>query len=628
MIKRIFGKKVFFNKFKLQKLINKSEFSEVYQGINIISKELVSIKIENSISANNFLESEAYYLFTLKGFGIPNLISYGKSGKYNILVEELLGPSLKEISKLEQIKNGFPIKDICMIALQGLDRLEYIHSKNIIHRDIKPQNFLIGRKDATIIYLIDYGLVKKYKSSRTGKFIKFTNLGKIYGSMAYSSINANLGYEQCRRDDLESFGYMLVSLVKKGLPWMKIRIKNNQQEKVIEVGKLKKWIYVEKVCEGLPEEFIDYINYSRKLEFEQEPNYNYLRNLFTLILIKENQKNDLKFFWINKKNSKSVTKNNENNYIMKRDTHKRLYNSVKKSLEKKRKEGINKTLKSDYSRPNNSLDEIKDIQNNKKGNQKINLTYKNFNIKSLYYKKQKSINNHIIERALTTPGNDEQKYNNSLLNLKLNKFISKKDSYNNMKNKLQIMKIKYSKNIPGYARRKTTFNNFNKNFLKSRNVISKNYCNLENNIINNYQNKKINININNYYYKEIGNQTASNNCNYTLIPEIHYRKLKFLDNKNRFKNYTDFSFQNNSKNIRIPDNKNKLENHSIYSFQNNSQNIRTLYNKNKFENHSIYSIQNNSKNIRMPMPYNENNFENHSIYSFQNNSNNIITPYN
>ena len=216
-------KQIFFNKYRLQKLINKSEFSYVYKGINIINKEEVSIKIENRITMNNYLESEAYILFYLKGFGIPNLISYGKSGKYNILIEEFLGLSLNDIFLKKKIKNGFPIKDICMIALQGLDRLEYIHSKNIIHRDIKLHNFLIGRKDEEIIYLIDFGFARKYKSSRTGKFIKFKkNLGILIGSMAFSSINANDGYEQSRRDDLESFGYMLICLIKKGLPWIKI----------------------------------------------------------------------------------------------------------------------------------------------------------------------------------------------------------------------------------------------------------------------------------------------------------------------------------------------------------------------------------------------------------------------
>ena len=337
MIKGNIDKQIFFKKYKLQKLINKSEFSYVYKGINIINKELVAIKIENRIGSNNILESEAYFLFNLKGFGIKNLISYGKSGKYNILIEELLGPSVTDISKLKQAKNGFPIKDICMIALQGLDRLEYIHSKNIIHRDIKPQNFLVERKDSKIIYLIDFGNARKYKSSRTGKFIKFSNLGLVFGSMAFSSINANAGYEQSRRDDLESFGYMLIYLVKKVLPWMKLNIKKTIKEKAIESCKLKRGIKLEKVCEGLPEEFIDYIKYCRKLEFEQEPNYDYLRNLFILILIKEKQKNDLNFFWINKNNAESTKKNYENNSNKKRDTHKRLYNSCKKIFRKKEK---------------------------------------------------------------------------------------------------------------------------------------------------------------------------------------------------------------------------------------------------------------------------------------------------
>ena len=110
MIKGNIEKQIFFNKYKLQKLINKSKFSYVYKGINIMNKELVAIKIENRIEGKNILESEAYILLWLKTTGIPNLISYGKRGKYIILVEELLGPSLKDISKLKQAKNGISNK--------------------------------------------------------------------------------------------------------------------------------------------------------------------------------------------------------------------------------------------------------------------------------------------------------------------------------------------------------------------------------------------------------------------------------------------------------------------------------------------------------------------------------------
>jgi len=508
-----------------------------------------------------------------------------------------------------------------MIALQGLDRLEYIHSKNIIHRDIKPHNFLIGRKDTTIIYLIDFGLAKKYKSSRTGKFIKFTNLGAVFGSMAYSSINANAGYEQSRRDDLESFGYMLICLAKKNLPWMKLNIKMTIKEKVIESCKLKRGIKLEKLCEGLPEEFIDYIKYCRKLEFEQEPNYDYLRNLFFLILIKENQKNDLNFFWINKNNAKSITKNYENNSINKRDTHKRLYNSVKKSLEKKRKEGTNNTLKSDYSKNNNSLNKANDNQNNKKGIQKMDSIYKNLKIKNLNDKtevKNNITDNNINEINFTIPRIDEQKFDNSLEILKNNRVISNNASCYNSKVQFENVKIKNQKIISDNTGIKNTFYFSNQKINNTMNIISNNYCNFKGNNNNNYQNKKNIINNNYYYSNANSNQITSN---YRMIPEIYYslnsNSLKLPDNKNRNENYNVYSFQNHKKNIRILDYKNKNENYSVYSLQNHKKNIRDLYNKYRNENYSVYSFKNDKKNFRDLD--NINGFENMSFYSFHNN---------
>ena len=272
---------------------------------------------------------------------------------------------MNDILKLRKIKKKFPIKDTCMIALQILDRLEYIHSKYIIHLDIKPHNFLIGRKDPKVIYLIDFGFAKKYRSSRTGKHIQFKNLRKIFGSLTYISINGNAGYEQSRRDDLESLGYMLVYLATNNLPWKSKRIMETIEEISYfrkEIYKIKKSILPEKICEGLPEEFIDYIKYCRKLEFEQEPDYNYLKNLFSLILTKENQKNDLKFVWISKKEKNLVIKNDENNKSKKRDTHKRLYNSIKDSLDKKKSGRSYNTLESYDLKSDLSIDKYKSIQ--------------------------------------------------------------------------------------------------------------------------------------------------------------------------------------------------------------------------------------------------------------------------
>ena len=175
------------------------------------------MKTEKRSSFNNFLETEAYYLFILKGLGIPNLISYGHNKKYNILIETLLGKSLYDIF----IKPRKPcnITNICLISIQIIERLEFIHSKDIIYRDMKPGNLLIGIKDPNVIYIIDYGLCKKYRSSKTGKHILPKDLKKFVGTLKYASSNVVKGKESSRRDDLISLGFVLIQLYRRNLPW-------------------------------------------------------------------------------------------------------------------------------------------------------------------------------------------------------------------------------------------------------------------------------------------------------------------------------------------------------------------------------------------------------------------------
>jgi len=244
---------------------------------------------------------------------------------------------------------------INLFALQCIDRLEFIHSKNIIHRDIKPLNFLIGRKDPNVIYLIDFGFSKKYRSSRTGKHIKYIYTNMILGSVRYMSINGNKGYEQSRRDDLECLGYTLIELLKKELPWVKLEnLKIDFKTNCKKILELKCSITPEELSSGLPNQFAEYIKYCRNLEFEQEPNYNYLRNLFIEIinsnkpLININRFiSSMQFSWMAKMKD---NKNNENswkdfcfkskilNKITKRNENSlnRLYNKIKSSIEKKK----------------------------------------------------------------------------------------------------------------------------------------------------------------------------------------------------------------------------------------------------------------------------------------------------
>ena len=333
----MFKNKLIFNKYKVKNFKKLSKLCWTFQGVNIKNNEPIFIKIEKSNLKYKFIECEAYCLINLKGFGIPKIISYGKVGIYNILIEELLGTSLYDLWELRKQKEKPNIKNVCMLALQILDRLEYIHSKNYIHRDIKPQNFVNGRKDPNIIYIIDFGFSHKYRSSRTGKHIKYKFKKLAIGSLDYLSINGNMGYEQSRRDDLESLGYMLIFLATGSLPSLELgRSKININLKFYQISLLKEAISAEKLCEGLPEEFAKYINYSRKLDFEEEPNYDYLRSLFSSILMKNQEKNDLNFFWNIKRNN---IKNNEkrrlksctNIYKRKDGSKNRLFKKIKSS---------------------------------------------------------------------------------------------------------------------------------------------------------------------------------------------------------------------------------------------------------------------------------------------------------
>ena len=160
-----------FKKYNLIRNIGGGAFGTVFLGENVWTKEKVAIKIEERNKARTTLEREALILYYLKGPGLPEVKSFGKTKRYNILVQTLLGRSLFDI--FNDCNKKFTLKDNCMIALQILERLEYIHSKNYIHRDIKPHNFLVGLKSKGLIYMIDFGLSKKYKSDR-GNHVKFS----------------------------------------------------------------------------------------------------------------------------------------------------------------------------------------------------------------------------------------------------------------------------------------------------------------------------------------------------------------------------------------------------------------------------------------------------------------------
>jgi len=283
-------------KYRLGKKIGSGSFGDIYLGHNVSSGEDVAIKLESTKSRHPQLlyESKIYRILS-GGVGIPNLYWYGVEGDYNVMVMELLGPSLEDLFMFCSRK--FTLKTVVMLADQLLSRIEYIHSRSFLHRDIKPDNFLIGlHKRANHVYVIDYGLAKKYRDPKTMQHIPYTDKKNLTGTARYASINTHCGIEQSRRDDLESLGYVLMYFLRGSLPWsgLKATTKKQKYEKIMEK---KISTPIDKLCGGYPQEFATFLNYARALRFEDKPDYSYLRKLFASIVQRENIVFDYVFDW-------------------------------------------------------------------------------------------------------------------------------------------------------------------------------------------------------------------------------------------------------------------------------------------------------------------------------------------
>ncbi|XP_015697357.1 casein kinase I-like isoform X2 [Oryza brachyantha] len=273
-------------KFKLGRKIGSGSFGELYLGVNIHNGEEVGIKLEPVRSRHPQLHYESkVYMQMQGGNGIPHMKWYGVTGDYNVMVIDLLGPSLEDL--FNSCNRKFSLKTVLMLADQIINRVEYMHSKGFIHRDIKPDNFLIGLgRKVNQVYIIDYGLAKKYKDLQTQKHIPYRENKNLTGTARYASVNTHLGIEQSRRDDLESVGYLLLYFLRGSLPWQGLKA-GTKKQKYDRISEKKMLTPAEVLCKSYPSEFTSYFHYCRSLRFEDRPDYSYLKKLFRDIFTRE-----------------------------------------------------------------------------------------------------------------------------------------------------------------------------------------------------------------------------------------------------------------------------------------------------------------------------------------------------
>lgn len=206
-----------------------------------------------------------------------------------------LGPSLEEL--FDYCDRKFSLKTILMLAEQMIHRIEHVHSKLLIHRDIKPDNFLMGHGQfRRYLFMIDFGLAKRYRSVRTGRHIPYRENKSLTGTARYASVNAHLGIEQCRRDDLESLGFVLMYFLRGSLPWQGLRAKT-KKEKYDKISEKKMTTAIEVLCSGFPEEFAVYLNYCRSLRFDDKPDYEFIRRIFRKLFKSRGYNFDYVYDW-------------------------------------------------------------------------------------------------------------------------------------------------------------------------------------------------------------------------------------------------------------------------------------------------------------------------------------------
>ena len=279
--------------------IGKGSFGRVFK---VLPKKdpTHSLAAKISLHSGSNLEKEANILQSLVAEpGFPRLHEFFSELGQGVLVMNLLGANIGNLHK--KCLERFSLKTVLQLALQSLTRIEALHKQGMVHRDIKPENLVMGdgQTDQNTLYLIDFGLATSYLD-KTGHHVPFSKNGNAVGTLYYMSVFGHLGIQASRRDDLISLGYVLIHLLKGSLPWM--NVSGEFQEKIKKIFYMKSTMNYEKLCEGLPHEFVEYFIYVSTLPFYQNPKYEYLDGLFKKMLDDLKEKENGIFDWMELEN--------------------------------------------------------------------------------------------------------------------------------------------------------------------------------------------------------------------------------------------------------------------------------------------------------------------------------------
>ena len=305
--------------------IGSGSFGSIYSAFDNKRNIKVAMKLESVdmepqqliIEKNHYVKLGAGNNSNDNSLGIPKIYDFFqnyklKQGHYNILVMDLLGESLENL--LQKCGGRFSLKTTIQIAIQLIERIKYMHDNSILHRDIKPDNFLIGPNN--IIHVVDLGLSKKYKDYLTSVHIQYRENKRLIGTPRYASINCHLGIEQARRDDIESIIYVLIYLFNGKLPWQGIQA-SNKKKKYTKILEKKLNIPIDLLCKGLPVDFIILFEYLKTLKFSDKPDYSYIISLFKKMSGKYNIKLDNIYDWdlLNTTKILDINEENINKYL-------------------------------------------------------------------------------------------------------------------------------------------------------------------------------------------------------------------------------------------------------------------------------------------------------------------------